>query len=179
MHKILPIFIIFPIMVLIFGLKKKSSFFKFAIYLAFVFIFIMSEVGADYEAYKGIFVSIGDGQSFSSIHGEIGFLLVVKLFNLFGISYEMFRIIFLSVSLGIMCYYVNKMSPNFALSFFILFLGYIAYMVSAYRQMLTMALMLGSVYHTAYTRRYKKAMLFSLVGTFMHISGVVGIHLYY
>jgi hypothetical protein len=135
----------------------------------------MSETGSDFESYRILYEQVGKNIPLSEIHGENLFLFLMRISNNLGLSYYAFRVVYLSAILGVFLNAVNKMTPNFALTFFMLMLGFIIYVVSAYRQFATMAFLLYAFYFLLYKRKALAAVLFAVVATLFHISGVIGL----
>lgn len=173
MYNIVPIFIIYPALIFLLYRKRCGKISKLVIFLSFVFLFIMTKSGPDYLAYSGIYNQVNEGVPFGDIHGEVLFLAIMRLFGLMNLSYDVFRVVFLTVSLAIFCFFVNKMSPKFGLSFFYLMTGYITYLLSAYRQLMVMAIMMMSLYLILFKNKYFLAIVLSVLALLFHNTGIV------
>jgi len=162
-------------MVLAFMAKGKEKALKIIIFWAFIFIFIFSETGADFESYRQIYTAVQSGRPLNDIHGEIAFLFIMRIFSNFGFSYYAFRVIFVTIALFILFYFANKITPSPLFTFLILMLGYILYMTTIYRQLMTMAMLFGLFYYVLYKKNYIKAMICAILAILFHISGVIGL----
>lgn len=176
MHKVEPIFLIFPLILFVLAFIKRKNARSFAYFLcglAYFFIFICSKNGADYTGYLSIFNSIENGVVFEEIHGEKLFLLFMKIFIDLGLGYDIFRIVFLSFFTLLFLYSAYKLSPSPILTFLLMFLSYIIYLISAYRQFAVMAITVYCFY--IYLVKNKKIfpILLLIVGLFIHVSSIM------
>lgn len=161
---------IFFLIVLVFCLLFKESKTKAIIITSlYILIFVFAETGADYGGYKHIYENCNS----PTVHGEPLFLLICKLMNTVGVSYEMFRVLFLTSFTIILSYSIYKLSDNFTLSFTIMYLVYTIYLVSAYRQFATMAIFLLSIYLFFFKDRKISVILLNIIFVFIHKVAVV------
>lgn len=166
---------IFFLIVLVFCLLFKESKTKaIFITLLYILIFVFAETGADYGGYKYIY----ENCNLPTVHGEPLFLLICKLMNMLGVSYEMFRVLFLTIFTIILNYSIYKLSVNFTLSFTIMYMVYTIYLVSAYRQFATMAIFLLSIYLFFFRNKKLSVILLNLIFVFIHKVAIVQLVLF-
>lgn len=164
-----PIYLIFPLCLVFLLLFKESKLKTVLIVLSFILIFVFAETGADYDGYKHIYTNALENQ----VHGEILFVSLCKFFSALEVSYNVFRIIFLSSFTILFAYSLNKLSKNFTLSFLISYLLYVIYFVSALRQFATMAILFFTLH--LYLNKNKIALPITLnfIAIFIHRLAIV------
>lgn len=165
------IYFIIPILCLLFSFVKKSKILFMILVGTIIFILYFSKNGADYEGYLSHYKMLELGIDITKIHGEILFKNYMKFFYILGINYDNFRIIHLSL-FGIILYYsVRKVSKNFFLSIYILYCGYIIYLITIYRQLVSIAFLFLGIYLYK-NGKLKTAILLNFIGIFFHISSI-------
>lgn len=118
---------------------KKTKLSLFLAFLACFFTLICTKNGPDYEAYFEMFSTVQSGSYYH--HGEIGFQNLMKLSSFF-MSYNGFRVLYLSVLFLGLFFVIYKRSENPLLSIFIAVSSYITYLISAIRQFTVMIIFL-------------------------------------
>lgn len=163
-------YFIFPILCLVPFIRKKKIFLSMylIIYLGF------SKIGSDYNGYLEHFTGLQNGVPLKFIHGEILFKLYMKLFVNLGFSYEFFRSFHLILFLSIICYSLYNISEYYNLSLFVLYCGYIIYLCSAYRQMISMAFILLGI-KLMWKNKINLAILLNLFALGFHVSSIYGL----
>ena len=164
-----PIYLIFPLLLVFSCLFKNTKTKAIIITIIFIFTFNCAETGADYAGYKSIYETC----LHNKVHGEIGFILICKIFNKLGISYNIFRIIFLGLFTILLSYSIFKLSNNFSFSFLIAYLMYIVYFVSAYRQFATMSILLFTIYLHVRKKQIVIPLLLNFVAIFIHKLAII------
>lgn len=177
MYKIEPIFIIFPLILLLCSLiikkqRMKKPMFIIA-FVAYLLLFICSTNGSDYVGYKSIYNALEAGSSFEEVHGEFLFLVINKLFITLGLSYNVFRVVFLSFFTALFCYGIYKLSPNALLSFVFMFISYIVYLISAYRQFAVMAITMYCFYLFLVKGKKLLPIIYLMLVFFIHASAIL------
>lgn len=163
-------YFIFPILCILPFLKKRKL--LLSIYLIIYLVF--SKVGADYSGYLMHFNQHIKKVPLKNIHGEILFKLYMKFFVNQGLSYEFFRIFHIALFLIIIMYSLYKISEDYILSLFIIYCGYIIYLISAYRQMVSMSLILLGLLLIK-RNKYNKAIFLNILGIGFHTSSIYGV----
>lgn len=166
--KIEPIFIIFALWLVLLLFFKESKSKAFIIYLSFVVIFVMSRCGADYDTYE-----LHYNTDCSTMNIELFYKTISNFFHGIGLPYEQFRLIYLSVCLALLCYSLYNMTKRFTLAFLILYLGYLQYLLAAYRQFAAMAIAFWCFYQLFYKRRAILPLLASWAATQFHKSAYI------
>lgn len=164
-----PMYLIFPLILVFSCLFKNTRLKAVILTIAFVLVFICAETGADYLGYKYIY----DNCLKKEVHGEFLFIAICKGFNKIHISYNLFRVIFLTTFMSVFTFSLCKLTKNFSLSFLIAYLSYIVYFVSAYRQFATMAILLLTVYLYFYKKQRILSILLNLVAVFIHKLAII------
>ena len=165
------IYFVIPILCLLFSFKRKSKVLGFILVVIIVFILYFSKNGADYDGYLSHYKMLEARIDITKIHGEILFKKYMKSFYYLGFSYDNFRIIHLTLFGIIMYYSIEKVSKNFFLSIYIIYSGYIAYLISTYRQAISISFLFFGVY--LYKKnKLKLAILLNFIGMFFHISSI-------
>lgn len=143
MHNIEPIYVIYAIFLAVLGLIKNKKIQFWSVFFSFVIIFVMAEIGPDYAGYRYLYNSNAKGVF---EHGELLYSYINKFCANIGISYNLFRIIFLSICLFIFLYSLNKMTSNISVCFMLYYLVFIVYLISAYRQFAIISIFVFSIY---------------------------------
>lgn len=174
MYEIEPIFIIFPILCLLLAKleKRYKAVCVIAVTVVFWFIYTLSLNGADIESYKLIYDLVSSSETYDAAHGEVGFKLLMRLFQVLGLDYITFRVVLLTVTTAVLFYSISKTSPNFSLSVFFLTSMFTIYTISTYRQYIVIAFSLYWLYK--YSRGKK---LLAIIGigvlAFFHVSAIL------
>jgi len=164
-----PIYLIFPLCLIFLLLFKESKLKTCLIVIGFIFIFVFAETGADYNGYKEIYEKCLNEE----VHGEFLFVALCKCFKLIGVSYNCFRIIFLTSFIILFAYSLSNMTKNFTLSFLIAYLMYVVYFVSALRQFATMAILFYSLYLYLNKNKTIIPIILNIVAVFIHTLALV------
>ncbi|QNM14781.1 EpsG family protein [Fusobacterium hominis] len=167
------VYFIFPIFCIIFLFSKnRLIYIILSIYLV---IFIgLSKIGADYNGYLMHFNMHRSRIALKYIHGEIFFKLLMRFFAENNFSYDVFRMIYLSLAMILLCIFLYKLSKNYILTLYIIYNGYIIYLCSAYRQMFSMILFFISLYYLK-NRKFKRACILNCIGVGFHISSILAL----
>lgn len=171
------IYIIYLLFLVSLCFCKKSKLIPFICVITFILLFVCSEIGADYNNYSYIYYQSGK-KNFEIGHVEKFYLYINYISNCLGISYKIFRIILLSSCLTSISIILYKTSSNFAFSFLILYSLYIIYMVSAYRQLITMTIFLISIWLYFYKKRYSSVLILNFIAIFIHKLAIVQLFLF-
>lgn len=150
--------------------KQKTSFFLGV--SLFVLLFVCAEVGADYVSYKNIYQQSGIG-NFEVGRIEKLYLYINYFFYKLGFSYKLFRVCLLSLCLLVISSVIYKTSSNFAFSFLILYGFYIIYLVSAYRQLITMAIFIFSIWLLVYKKKKCLPLILNFTAIFIHNLAII------
>lgn len=164
--KIEPIFIIFALWLVLLLFFKESRTKAIIIYLSFVVVFVMSRCGADYGTYE-----LHYNTDCSTMNIELFYKTVSNFFHGIGLPYEQFRLIYLSACLALLCYSMYKMTKRFTLAFLILYLGYLQYLLAAYRQFAAIAIAFWCFYQLYYKKRAVLPLIASFAATQFHKGG--------
>ncbi len=174
MYRIEPIFVIFPLLCLLFALlgKRYNKLLFPLLSVAFLCVYTLSLNGSDIIGYRDIYTLISSPETFDSAHSEIGFKYIMLLCSKLNVSYLAFRIGFLAVNTLVLFYTVFRLSPNFSLSLFFLTTMFVIYTISTYRQY---SVMCFSLYWFYYYSKRKNPMPFIGIALLMliHISAAV------
>lgn len=165
------VYFIIPILCFICFVNKQNKYLKIGLIIIVILILYFSKNGADYNGYLSHFKMIEKGIDLSKIHGEILFKKYMKFFFDLGYTYEFFRIIHLSLCGLILYYSINKLSKNFFMSMYILYCGYIIYLISAYRQLISITFLIFGLYLVK-KNRLNFAIIINFVGILFHISSI-------
>ncbi len=168
-YKVDCIYFLFPILCILLYFTKKYKVFLSLYLIAFLGF---SKIGADYNGYLIHFNQHKANVLLNNIHGELFFKLYMKLFVKIGLSYEIFRVFHIVLFLSLICYFLYKLSKNYYCSLFILYCGYIIYLCSAYRQLISMAFVFIGLYLMK-KRKYNLPILLNMVGINFHISSIL------
>ena len=173
-YPIEPVYFIFPAVCLLISLVKPHTGKHLSSVLgtAFIFVYSFSMNGADYTNYKILYNAIATGHSLTSVHGEIGYNILVWICCRLGISYPAFRLLLLVTVSVVMLVAVYKISDNFGLSMFFITSMFLIYTISAYRQFIVMAFSLLWMYVFS-KGQHRKAIIGTLFLPFFHISALV------
>lgn len=171
-YKIEWIFLLFPLACLFISRFKNNFGVIFVISAAFFVVYSLSLNGSDIKNYEQIYGYVASGVPIPEIHGEIGFKYIMLLSTKVGLSYIWFRIILLFITTAVLFHTIRKLSPNFAMSIFLLTTMFIIYTISTYRQLVVMSF--GLFY---YYQFFKGRKVIALIGTAllmtMHISALI------
>ncbi|WP_410208624.1 EpsG family protein [Fusobacterium sp.] len=165
------LYFVFPVLCIIF-LFAKNRFVQIALTIYLILFIGFSKIGADYNGYLIHFKMHLNNIPLKYIHGEIFFKLLMRFFAKINFSYDQFRIIFLSLMLVILCKYLYKLSKNYILTIYILYTGYIIYLCSAYRQLVSMVLLFVSLDYLK-KRKIKQSYIVNIIGIGFHISSIL------
>ena len=178
MKNINVVYIIFPLILLLLNTIKNNKI-KFVLsYCLFVFVFVMAKNGSDYEGYKYLY---NNYSTTTGLHGEPLYVAINILFYSLGLSYEMFRVIFLSAFLFLFLFSLYKISNNFIISFVISYVLFLVYFVSAYRQFATIAIFIFSIYLLFYNKsiyREKITIIINFLAIFIHSLAIFQLFLF-
>lgn len=161
-------YFIFPIFSLL-PLKKNKKNIILTVYLILYLGF--SKIGKDRLGYMAHYIQHMNKAPLKSIHGEILFKLYMRVFVNLGIDYEIFRAFHIILFLIIICFFLYKISNNYTQSLFILYCGYIIYLCSGYRQMVSIAFVFWSI-NLMKNNKINMAILLNLIGMGFHISSI-------
>ena len=129
-------------------------------------------VGKDLENYFILYNSISNISIFET-STEPGFVLFLKLLNLFGVGEQGFILLtslIISVSIS---WFIYKYSKNIFLSFFLhVTIGLFAFSLSGVRQSLAVSLILIAIYFTL-NKKWIKAGLVNLIAISAHYSAII------
>lgn len=169
------IYYVFPLLCLMLSVNKK---FKLFIFIYLIFFLGFSKIGADYLGYLEHFRLHTLNEPLKYIHGEILFKLYMKLFVKLDLSYEVFRIFHLVLFLTLICYFINKISKNYYYSIFILYCGYIIYLCSTYRQLISMSFVIIGIYLFK-NKKENMAILLNIFGIGFHSSSILSVVIFF
>lgn len=167
------VFLIFPLICLAMSFFKKNKLLSFLLGFSYIFIFICSKNGSDYTSYENIYNEVVSGINIFEMRTEIGFNVLILLFVKCGFDYIAFRIILLTVCTTVLLCTVYKISPNFALSMFVMTCMFTIYPISAYRQYITMVILTRCFYLYSWKRQKLRATIFSGLALFFHICALI------
>jgi len=164
-----PIFIVYLAFLLFLLFFRDNRLKAIAIYVTFIFIFEASSFGSDYSVYKGYYETNTYWRDI-----EFLYLAISEYCGLIGMPFEIFRFLWGSTWVGLICYSMYKMNKRyFNLSFLIFYLGYLLYALSAFRQLAAMAIGFWCVYRMFYKRDYIIPLVASYLGVMFHKSGYI------
>lgn len=143
MNNIEPIYVVFAIFLATLGLIKNKKVQFWGVFFSFVIIFVMAEVGPDYSGYKMIYESNAQGEI---AHGELLYSYLNKFCVSLGISYNLFRVGFLSLFVFLLIYSINKITNKTSVCFLMYYFAFIVYLISAYRQLAIISVFIFSIY---------------------------------
>ena len=174
MYEIEPIFIIFPVFCLLFAIleKKSKPICVFTVSIAFILIYSLSLNGSDIISYRILYETVASPGNYNSVHGEIGFKLLMLLFNKLNADYVVFRVILLITVTIVLFYSIYKISPNFSLSVFFLTTMFVIYTISTYRQYIVFAFALFWLYRYSRGKELQALIGMGLLA-FFHISALL------
>lgn len=165
-----PIFIVYLVFLLSLLFFKDGRLKAIIIYVTFIFFFEASSFGADYGVYQRYYSM--NNYTWQDI--EILYVEIATLCSSSGMSFGVFRFLWGSAWVGVICYCLFKMNRKyFNLSFLVLYLGYPVYTLSAFRQLATMALGFWCVYRMFFKRDFIMPVIASYVSAMFHKSGYV------
>lgn len=145
-----PIFIVYLIFLLALLFFKDGRIKAIVIYVTFIFFFEASSFGTDYGMYYWYYVT-----RYHWRYCEILYRQVTDCFSLIDVPFGVFRFIWGSVWVGLICYCVYKMvGKHFNLAFIVLYLGYPMYTLSALRQLASMAIGFWCVYNVLFKHKF-------------------------
>lgn len=150
--------------------KQKISF--ILCFALFVLLFVCAEIGADYISYKYIYQQSGIG-NFEVGRIEKLYSYINWFFYKLGFSYRLFRVCLLSLCLLVISFVIYKTSSNFAFSFLIMYGFYIIYFLSAYRQLITMAIFVFSIWLLVYKKKKCLPLILNFVAIFIHNLAII------
>lgn len=163
-----PIYIIFPLILAILCLVRETKTKVIIITVLYIIFFVCAETGADYINYEMIYK-----ECFSeNVHGEIGYILLCRCCVTLKLSYNLFRVLFLTLFTILFVFSVYKLSNKFTLSFLLVFIVYPIYLVSAYRQFATIAIFLFSLYLFLVKEKKFLAIIFNVIAVFFHTMAI-------
>ena len=165
------VYFIIPIFCLIFFKSSKNKIIYILLFLLLFLLLFCSKNGSDYPNYLLQYKMLEQGYSVSSIHGEILFKKYMKLYQSLGIEYQNFRILHLTFFGGIIYFSIVKISKNIFLSTYILYCGYIIYLISTYRQLVSISFLFLGIYFWR-KKKLKIAIILNLLGIYFHISSI-------
>lgn len=162
-----PIFFIYLAFLILLLFFKESRIKAIIIYVTFIFLFEAASYGSDYGSYKLSYYSDYSGTAVEALYYYINYA-----FHHMDVPFGMFRFIWGSIWVGLICYSMYKMNKRyFNLSFIILFLGYPMYTLSAIRQIATMAICFWCMYRMYYKKDYILPVFASYLSAFIHKAG--------
>lgn len=164
-----PIYLIFPLCLSFLLLFKESKLKTLLITISFILIFVLAETGADYDGYKEIYEKCLNKE----VHGEWLFVVLCKFFNIIDVSYNCFRVVFLTTFTILFAYSLSKLSKNFTLSFLLSYLIYVIYFISALRQFATMAILFYTLHLYLNKNKIAIPITLNVVAIFIHKMAVV------
>lgn len=159
-----PIFIIYLAFLLALLFFKDGRLKAIIIYLTFIFFFEASSFGTDYGMYQWYYVS-----RFFWRYYEILYKQTSVYASLAGIPFGVFRFVWGSVCMGLICYCLFKMAgKRFNIAFIVLYLGYPMYTLSAIRQLASMALGFWCVYRMFFKHDFIMPIVAAYVSALIH-----------
>jgi len=164
-----PIFLIylaFLLILLFFGDGKLKA---VIIYVTFILLFEGSSFGADYNSYKVYYETNCAGLSVERLYYSLTYYL-----HTLGMPYEVFRLLWGSIWVGLICYSLYRMNKKyFNVSFLLLYMGYPLYTLSVLRQLAVMAIAFWGVYRMFFKNDFILPVCASYIGAFFHKSGYI------
>lgn len=163
-----PIFIVYLVFLLALLFFKDGRLKAIIIFVTYIFFFEASSFGTDYYVYQRYYLS--NNYTWQDI--EILYQQIATLCSSSGMSFGMFRFLWSSAWVGLICYCLFKMNRKyFNLSFLVFYLGYPVYALSAFRQLASMALGFWCVYRMFFRRDFILPLVASYVSAMFHKSG--------
>lgn len=158
----------FGYLVKISSTRHAEYFYRTIVFLSIVIpASIRKGIGTDYWAYVGLY----DWYRTNSDEHEIGFQLLGKLMNTFGLSHQMFIAILAILAFAPICYYVpkRKFYPFIVFYFFLLFPS----CMSTSRQAIAVSLITCGLFALYKERGRLKYTLCAILAFLIHFSSVV------
>lgn len=169
-YKIEPIYFYFQGLLLCLSLlNKKIKFRGFIGGILFISFIGFSKIGADYLGYRDIYIAVS--YAFEKVHGEYLFKKLMLGYKFFDLSYDIFRWTYLNFLLGLLVFFIKKLSRNVFYSLFLIYSLYIIYLCSAYRQLFSMTMCFGGFYLIK-KRKIDYGILLNFISLFIHGSSI-------
>lgn len=163
-----PIFLVYLAFLLALLFFKDGRIKAIVIYVTFIFFFEASSFGTDYYVYRWYYVT----DNYSWRHMELLYVRFAQYCSYSGMSFEVFRFVWGSVWVGLICYCAYKMvGKHFNLAFIVLYLGYPMYTLSAIRQIASMAIGFWCVYRMFYKHDFIIPIIAAYVSALFHQGG--------
>ena len=130
------IFLIFPLICLLFHMSKlkNNKIVFFVLTVSFIFIYSLSLNGSDISGYEMHYNYVEKDATPSENGQEVGYFYLMKLFVKLGINYIWFRVIFLTFLSVFLFVMMRKFTDDFPLALFFVSSMFVIYTISAYRQ---------------------------------------------
>lgn len=159
--------------------NKKINVNKLCLILLFILswiLFAFNYSNADYDNYKNAYDAISKGQK--DDYFEFGFYVLIKIFALLQIPYQVFLGCVALVCLLIFTITIKRLTSRYSLAFLLYLIYPFAFDIVQYRNMLSFSFVLIGICFLVQNRlsvktRAIKFLLFVILGTLFHSSAIV------
>lgn len=162
-------------------LRKTNSVDQTFFWMLFVILWLLAglryDVGVDYMTYRDIYESSGDIREML----EIGFVGIIKLFNLLELPFSVFTTCYSFLTILLVFHFIRKYSPYLYLSVFIYYAigNYYFSSFNSMRQSLATAIFMNCLPLVS-NKKFWKYLLVLLTTSFcVHFSSLILIPLYF
>lgn len=160
--------------------KLEKSAYAVSFMVLLIFLALRFGQGTDWLSYNYIYsyapsiIDFGSVFYSDAIHSELGWKLLNNVAKVCGIDFFGFSVIISVLEMVLLARFVNRFSPNRALSLFVAFpVVYLTYFFSAFRQGVVIALFLGVMLDLLIQNRSKLYCVLAILAMTIHSLSIV------